>query len=165
MVNTLDLWAATWNVPQAALDHLKQLMGVDPSQMALTKGRDLETEEGVQAMLRMHAAQRGCLLWRNNVGASMDTRGRMIRYGLANESKRINDQVKSSDLIGIRPVTITQEMVGTTIGQFVALETKKPGWTYRESDTRAKAQKKFIDLVVSRGGWARFVSGIDDNVI
>lgn len=53
-----------------------------------------------------------------------------------------------SDLIGWKPVVITQDMVGKTIAQFAAVETKfgKKGPT--------KEQKNFIERVRASGGIA-----------
>ena len=65
----------------------------------------MTTESNVTAAIRLEAAQAGHLLWRNNVGACVDTRGRYIRYGLANESKAVNANIKSSDLVGITPMS------------------------------------------------------------
>ena len=115
-------------------------------------------EQGVVTLTRLAYAAMGWLMWRNNVGACQDDHGNFIRYGLANESKQMNKKIKSSDLIGIRPVVITQEMVGTTIGQFVALEVKKPGWVYKGT-AREVAQWEFIKLVNNNGGHASFITG------
>ena len=55
----------------------------------------------------------------------------------------------TSDLIGLRPIKITPEMVGTTIAQFVAVEVKKDKHgAYRET----KGQKRFGAWVNSQGG-------------
>jgi hypothetical protein len=62
------------------------------------------------------------------------------------------------------PVKITQDMVGLTIGQFLAIETKKPGWKFMRTD-REIAQRRFLELVTSKGGRAFFTNGIDDTVI
>lgn len=99
-------------------------------------------------------------IWRNNVGACLDQNGRMIRYGLANESKRENERIKSSDLIGITPVTAYVQSLQrwATLGVFTALETKRTGWTMRPGDTRAVAQSRFHDIVRQAGGFAGFVS-------
>lgn len=53
----------------------------------------------------------------------------------------------SSDLIGIRTITITADMVGKTIGQFVACEVKR---SPKEEPT--PEQINFINMVNSRGG-------------
>ena len=52
--------------------------------------------------IRLEAAKQGILLWRNNVGAVKTSDGRMIRFGLANDSHKMNQHIKSSDLIGIQ---------------------------------------------------------------
>ena len=44
--------------------------------------------------------------------------------------------VGSSDLIGLRSVVITQDMVGTTIAQFVGVETKTATGSVREEQKR-----------------------------
>jgi len=118
----------------------------------------LMNEAELTKLIRLQYANMGCLLWRNNVGACEDKDGRIIRYGLANESKQMNHEIKSSDLIGIHPVIITQEMVGMLIGQFMALECKRPGWKYTGTD-REVAQDKFHQLVRSKGGYASFTQG------
>lgn len=63
----------------------------------------------------------------------------------------------SSDLIGWKSVTVTQEMVGTTMSVFVALEVKKPVGS-KTSDE----QKIFIRNVLQSGGIAGIVQSPDD---
>jgi len=92
------------------------------------------------------------------VGAMASPNGSFVRFGLANDSQAVNAVFKSSDLIGIRPVLITQEFVGKTIGQFVAREVKKHDWVYKNTP-REKAQKSFIDLINNLGGDAAFATG------
>jgi hypothetical protein len=115
-------------------------------------------ESVVQADIRQEAAGKGMYLWRNNVGAAQDASGNFFRFGLANDSAKMGKMIKSSDLIGIRPVVITQDMVGKTIGQFVAREVKREGWEYKGTQ-REEAQLKFIKLINSLGGDANFASG------
>lgn len=152
----LDEWATRHRIPQDALIELRRLMNAEPTDPA-SYPIGL-SEAAVQADLRLEASSKGGRLFRNNVGACKDDRGRHIRYGLCNESKQMNTKVKSSDLIGIKPVVITQQMVGSTIGQFVAREVKRQGWKYR-GDDRERAQLNFIKLIVSLGGDAQFASG------
>ena len=116
-------------------------------------------EAALQKRVRLQYAEMGILLWRNNVGACVDERGNYIRYGLANESKQMNRRIKSSDLIGINPIVITNAMVGLTIGQFIALECKHPGWIYKGVD-QEMAQQNYINLVKSKGGYATFITGL-----
>lgn len=142
-------WASRHNIPAAALAELQQVLGLVPytPPTPVAPGG----EAAVQAAVRLEAARRGYLLWRNNSGVLQDETGRPVRYGLANDSKQANAVCKSSDLIGIGPG-----------GLFTALECKAPGWVFRESDHRAVAQLAYIKLVLSRGGIAKFVTGVED---
>lgn len=155
-MRNLTQWAARHGVSQAALAELRVMMGVDtdPAKCAAKAG----SEAAVQTAIRLEASRLGVRLWRNNVGACKDESGRIIRYGLCNDSAQLNKRIKSSDLIGVRPVVITPDMVGHTIGQFVAREVKRPGWKYTGTD-REKAQLAFIELLLSLGADAAFASG------
>lgn len=116
-------------------------------------------EASVQSLVRLEAAKRGWKLWRNNVGVLLDAKGRPVRYGLANDSAAVNANVKSADLVGIRPVVITQDMVGSVIGQFVSIECKHEGWKPAMKDTHEAAQRAWADLVMQAGGYAAFSTG------
>jgi hypothetical protein len=115
-------------------------------------------EDTVQTLTRLEAARAGLQIWRNNVGACRDDTGRMIRYGLANESAAMNKHIKSSDLIGITPTYIMPHMLGMTLGVFTAFELKASGWKFSQADERAVAQAKFHAIVREAGGFAGFVS-------
>lgn len=117
-----------------------------------------DSESAIQSLLRLEASQKGCRLWRNNVGALYTKEGNFIRYGLANESSAINKVIKSADLIGIRPIKITPDMIGKTIGQFLSREIKKPNWKYT-GNSREQAQLAWINLINSLGGDACFATG------
>lgn len=117
-----------------------------------------DSEAAVINKVKLEASKKGIRIWRNNVGAvySADTKS-FIRFGLANESKPMNMHIKSGDLIGIRPVTITMDMVGKTIGQFVSREAKHGNWQYKGTE-REIAQQRWIDLINSMGGDAAFAN-------
>lgn len=66
--------------------------------------------------------------------------------------------VGSSDLIGITPVKITPDMIGSTLGVFTAAEVKTK--TGRPTDE----QVRFINAIKSRGGIAGIVRSTDDAV-
>jgi len=111
-------------------------------------------ESSVQAQIRLLASQRGWRLFRNNVGVMTREDGVPVRFGLANDSKAMNQTYKSGDLIGIRPVLILPEHVGHTLGIFTSIECKHPDWKPSDKDERYLAQCRWRDLVLSLGGYA-----------
>lgn len=121
----------------------------------------MNSEQSEQVAVRYLLTQIGGVVWRNNVGSLPDNKtGRWVRYGLANDSEKMNRRIKSSDLVGIWPTIVTPDMVGSTIGRFLAIECKRPGWTYTGKG-RESAQKRFIDLVNSLGGLGFFIDSAD----
>lgn len=155
-MSTLHEWAADWGVPAAAIADLtaRLVRGSEPA-----PGETATSEGWVQAEIRKECAGKGVLLWRNNVGVLKDQNGRAVRFGLCNESKRLNEKFKSSDLIGVRCTIITPDMVGKKIGQFVAREVKKSGWKCNPADPHTAAQLNYLLLVASFGGDAAFATG------
>ena len=141
MSTIITEWATVWGVPQAALN---DLIG------RLTMADHLPSEAGrseaaVQADIRLAAAKRGDLvLWRNNSGALTDDAGRLIRFGLGNDSAQANKRLKSADLIGIHRGT----------GRFVSIEVKRPGWKHSDASERDRAQAAWAATVVAMGGVA-----------
>ena len=138
----------------------------------------MKSEATVMQLVRLEASRRGARVFRNNNGAAVDKDGRHIRYGLGNESKQINQVIKSSDLIGITPVVITPDMVGKTVGVFTVIEVKKEGWKYTGDmpcickpgkpqciHCHEKAQKTFIDMINNLGGKAQFVTDREELTI
>ncbi len=119
----------------------------------------VKSESAVTSEIMIESSQKGVTLWRNNVCVLTNKQGTPVRCGLANDSKSLNKNFKSSDLIGIKPVLITREMVGTIIGQFVAREIKRENWVYGKSQ-REIAQLKFLEFVAIRGGDAAFATGV-----
>lgn len=151
----LEQWAKRHSVGLVALNELRQLMGYGYREVAPVTS---VSEAAVSSLIRLQAANRHWLLWRNNVGAFKDGTGRLIRTGLCNDSAQLNRVIKSSDLIGLRQVDIKEQHLGTVMAQFVAIEVKKQGWCYSGTD-REKAQKKFIEMVTAAGGAATFSTG------
>lgn len=96
---------------------------------------DGPSEARVQSQIRLEAAAKGYIMWRNNSGVLMDKRGVPVRFGLSNDSAAVNAVAKSADLIGIGPG-----------GQFVSVEVKKPGGRIDP------AQVAWCALVNKRGG-------------
>lgn len=150
-------WARRHGVSDAALYDLKMLMTAQGDGSFKLKKSSGDSEAAVSNDVRLEGGHKGVRLFRNNVGACEDKTGRIIRYGLANESKEMNKELKSSDLIGIRPLLITDNMVGCTIGQFVAREAKPRNWAYCGND-HERAQLNFLNFVIALGGDACFAN-------
>ncbi len=157
MIDTLRTWAQVWGVGPHAMQDLYGRLTADVSMPVPHGAQAPKSEADVQAALRREAADKGLLLLRNNVGALVDARGIPVRYGLANDSKAMNERIKSADLIGIRPLLITEEHVGRLVGQFVSREIKAPGWRYNPNDKREAAQMRWATLIASKGGDAQIV--------
>lgn len=155
-MNALYQWAIRHQVPAAALQELRMLMGHAP---VLNSVEALDASEAwAQSKVRLAATDAGWRLFRNNVGALKDARGIPVRYGLANDSAALNKVLKSADLVGWRPVLIEQSHVGTTIAQFVSREVKQPGWVFTGTD-HEQAQQRWLELVARDGGDAKFTTG------
>jgi hypothetical protein len=123
-----------------------------------------KSETQVQAETRLEYSQKHKgVLWRNNVGAFKSANGQWVRYGLANDSKQMNKELKSSDLIGWTPITITTEMVGHTIPVFTSIEVKEEGLcsTAKMNTDHVKAQQKWCDGITKTGGIAGIVDSSD----
>lgn len=144
----LEQWAFKWDVRPGALDDLARLLAAP----TVTEPQPAPTgsEAAVQQDLRLAAPHLGCLLFRNNVGVATDARGVPVRFGLCNESSRVNSRIKSSDLVGC-----------TKDGKFLAVEVKRPGWTYKGTD-REVAQLRFLNLIRAKGGVGLFASSVTD---
>lgn len=98
-------------------------------------------ETTLQQHIRLAVGQRSDVrLFRNNTGTLPDPRtGRPIQFGLARGS---------ADLIGIKQVTITPDMVGQTIGVFTSIEVKTP------TGRVTPEQRNWLTMVRKLGGIA-----------
>jgi hypothetical protein len=159
MTNTLEQWAIKHGVGWNALVDLKAMWGNVETVEDIPLYGKKATEAQVQNAVRLEAAKANCKLMRNNVGALPDQTGRWVRYGLCNDSKKMNAQLKSHDLIGIKKVLIKPEHVGTVIGQFISREIKKEGWIYSNTP-HEQAQARFAKMIVAYGGDAQFASSV-----
>jgi hypothetical protein len=151
----INAWAKKWGVPAEAIEDLRRGLCAENDAVYTPPQSNIATETGALNSVRLEASEKGLRLWRNNRGAGKDEYGNFIRWGLANESKAVNEVLKSSDLIGIRPITLSN---GAVIGQFVAREMKKPGWKFTGSKEEI-AQLNFLRLITSLGGDAQFATG------
>jgi hypothetical protein len=98
---------------------------------------ETEIQQRIRLALGTHPHIR---LFRNQVGQLPDPRtGRPVQFGLARGS---------ADLIGWRSITITPDMVGTTVAIFASIEVKTP--TGRVSPQ----QQAWMAVVQGAGGIA-----------
>lgn len=152
----LEQWAIRHGVTHAALADLRDnVLGHTPPELIAPHLGN--SEAAVQVRVRIAVSRMGWRVFRNNVGAGKLQDGSFVRWGLCNDSAQLNDKLKSSDLVGIRPVLITPMHVGRLIGQFVSLEVKEAGWHYTGTP-REVAQNAWLGLITALGGHARFVT-------
>lgn len=154
----LEEWATRWNIPPQAFAELAACSIVEPDPDALVGGK---SEAFVQSTVRLEAAHASppCFLWRNNVGAGKLASGNFVRFGLGNDSKKLNERMKSGDLIGGRSIVITSAMVGSRFLQFVSRECKREDWKYRGT-AEENAQLAWATLINSLGGDAQIVRAV-----
>lgn len=89
-------------------------------------------------------------LFRNETGQLPDPRtGRWIQFGLAKGS---------SDLIGFKTIKITQDMVGSSVAQFVSIEVKTP------KGRSTKIQENWLRCIKSAGGISGVARSIEDAI-
>lgn len=156
MTPTLLEWQRKHGITADALADLVAIVGLD-----VESDKEGVRESVVQETARLQASQMGWRLFRNNKGVLPDARGVPVRFGLCNDNEKLGKRLRSSDLIGIRPVIITPDMVGSTIGQFVAREIKKAGWKYKGTE-HEEAQLRFGEIVIGLGGDFKFWNGSGD---
>lgn len=149
-------WCRKWHVPIEALDELFDELLFIPDTAPNTTPL---SEAGVASRVRLEASKKRIHLWRNNVGAGKLDNGSFIRWGLANDSKQLNDVLKSADWVGVKPRTITHADVGSVIGQFISREIKRSNWKFSGSIEEV-AQMRWALLVNSCGGDAKIVTDI-----
>jgi len=155
MNELFEKWAKDWGVNNFALTDLRNRLAI------VTPGKPKTPEAVVQQGIRLEAGHKGIRLWRNNNGACEDKAGRLIRYGLGNDSSKVNASIKSSDLIGITPVKVVAADVGRTLGIFTSIEVKKGGWKFAGTK-REVAQLAWLQLVTLFGGIAKFANKRED---
>jgi hypothetical protein len=106
-------------------------------------------ETTLQQQIRLALGTRPDLrLFRNNTGTLPDPRtGRPVQFGLARGS---------ADLIGLRTVTITPDMVGQQVAVFTSIEVKTP------KGRPTAEQENWLNMVRSLGGIAGIARSVRD---
>ena len=163
-----SVWAARH--PQAAQEFIEMISG-----QAQRAAAETDTSEAwAQQQVRFKCAQHFVvdrngnkihgMSWRNNVGATpvkckqCGAKQTPVRYGLANDSPKVNKVLKSHDVIGVIPRLIRPRDVGSVIGQFASVEVKRPGWKYTGRGTE-EGQARWAALISRAGGYSTFSTG------
>lgn len=123
-----------------------------------------KSEAEVQAEVRLETSQKhNTVLWRNNVGAFQSKTGAWVRYGLANDSKQMNAAIKSADLIGWTPITITADMIGKIVPIFTSIEVKEEGYypSGKAQIAHFEAQEKWCNGILRYNGIAGIVDSAE----
>ena len=107
-------------------------------------------ETAIQQHIRLALGRlRHVRMFRNNVGKLPDPRtGRWVEFGVGGTG--------AADLLGWRTVTVTPEMVGQRLAQFVSLEVKTATGRVRPE------QENWRRVVQEAGGVAAVVRSVED---
>jgi hypothetical protein len=109
----------------------------------------LPSEQSIQQHIRLACSTGPVRLFRNNVGRLPDPRtGRWVEFGVGGKG--------AGDLIGWKRVTITPEMVGSTVAVFTSIEVKTPTGRIRPE------QQQWLDAVRAAGGIAGVARSVED---
>lgn len=118
------------------------------------------SERRIQSEILLALAEHGLSGWRQNVGTGWAGEVQKLKDGsvLIRNPRPLKAGLcrGSSDIIGLRPVVVTPEMVGQTLAQFAAIEVKQPG-SYPTKD-----QRHFLEFVQSKGGLAVVARSVAD---
>lgn len=148
----IEGWVQRWQLPAQAIEELRALFITSPAEDEIPI---VGTEGDVQALIREAAASMGHYLWRNNSGATTTDTGSYVRFGLGNDSKKLNDTYKSPDLVGIR------SQVGNLPLRPLLIEVKEPGWKW-SGNKREVGQLNFMQHAASLGALCGFCQSVDD---
>ena len=105
------------------------------------------SEQKIQQEIRIACSNGDTRLFRNNTGTLRDQNGRPVQFGLCKGS---------ADLIGWKRVTVTPEMVGSTVAVFLSIEVKTATGRLRPE------QQQWLDAVQAAGGIAGVARSVED---
>lgn len=156
-MQNLNDWGTRYRIPPEALQELLDFL-TPPAPLTSST---TSSEARVQRQVRLATNATSGLLLRNNSGTLTDSRGVPVRFGLGNDSAKLNKEFKSSDLVGLTPILIEPRHVGFYWGVFTSIEVKKGDWRYRGNETE-RGQLAFINAIKARGGIAGFATSEND---
>jgi len=107
----------------------------------------MASEQQIQQQIRLQCSRGHVRLHRNNPVTLRDQHGRPVSFGLAKGS---------SDLIGWKTVTVTEDMIGQQVAVFTSIEVKSPTGRLRPE------QQQWIDAVQAAGGIAGVARSVED---
>jgi len=110
-------------------------------------GYEQLTEQQIQQHIRLALSRGPVRLWRNNTGTLLDRQGRPVQFGLCKGS---------SDLIGLRTITVGPEHLDQRLAVFAAVEVKTA------TGRATSEQLAFIEQVQAMGGWAGIARSEED---
>jgi hypothetical protein len=105
------------------------------------------SEQRIQQEIRLAISHGDTKVFRNNTGTLRDANGRPVQFGLCKGS---------ADLIGWKRVTVTPEMVGSTVAVFLSIEVKTATGRLRPE------QQQWLDAVQAAGGIAGVARSVGD---
>ena len=107
----------------------------------------MSSEQTIQQEIRIACSNGDTRLFRNNTGTLRDANGRPVQFGLCKGS---------ADLIGWKRVTVTEDMVGSTVAVFLSIEVKTATGRLRPE------QQQWLDAVQAAGGIAGVARSVED---
>ena len=117
-------------------------------------------ETNLTRHIMLSISRTGARIFRQNVGMGWTGKHKRLEDGaiLIPDPRPLHAGLAegSSDLVGWTPVTITDDMVGSTVAVFTSLEVKTP------KGRPSQAQTRWIEAVRSGGGIAGVVRGEDE---
>lgn len=160
-MNDLQQWATRHQVSPTAMSELGAILQ-GPTPAHSPAPADM-SENAVSQRVELGGTVVDGRLWRNNVGA-YDERyppSPGTRWGLFNDSAKMNKKIKSPDRVGPIPVLIQPHHVGRILGVFFGVEVKHGAWKPGEDKKREEAQHRGLQLINSLGGVGLFASHVD----
>lgn len=134
----------------------------------MKKLEDKETEQRIMRACMVRLSELGCRVWRNNVALAWV--GKTTRVSRPTKVEMYPGDVLirqarplhaglcagSSDLIGIQPIIVTDNMIGQKFGRFLAPEIKT------EMGIVDPQQNRFCQSVQEMGGNAGIIRSVED---